>query len=62
MIKTIKAIHTKRYEVELVQLDNAYYIAHNTSVLNEPKFSENITDYNTASFLFDLKVEELEGQ
>lgn len=56
----IKSIITKRFEVELFQYDDgAYCIRYKIS--DEDKYSERITDYGTASFMFDLKVADLEG-
>lgn len=61
-MKTIKAISTRRYEIELVQLDSGHFrISYEGSMTDEPVIGEAIQDYKLASELFDLKVQELEG-
>lgn len=61
--KLIKALTTSRYKVELIETDNAQYIVqYEAKRYGERQYSEPVNDYNTASFLFDLKVDELEGQ
>ncbi len=63
MSKSIKAFSNNRFNVELIQAsDDVYTIKYENFKFGEPVYSENITDFNTASFLFDLKIEELEGQ
>ncbi len=61
MKKTIKEIDTFRYRVELNEEGNAYKIEYTNKVIDSIGGSEIVTDYNIASFLFDLKVSELEG-
>lgn len=62
MNKTIKAISTKRYEVELKETAAGNYVILHYDTLTDTKhFSELVNDYKAASFLFDVKVEELEG-
>lgn len=62
MSEKIKAFNNKRFSVELLQAsNNVYTIKYENKRLGEPQYSENIYDFNTASFLFDLKIEELEG-
>lgn len=61
--KTVKLIATNKFEVEmLVAKDDSYYIRYHKLFLDNSEFSERITDFKTASYLFDLKVQELEGQ
>ncbi len=58
--KTIKAYYMIRFEVELFQYpDGAYCIRYKTN--DEDQYSERITDFGTASYMFDLKVHDLEG-
>ncbi len=60
--KVIKCIGTKRFEVELFQLESGFYcIKHDNKKEGKVAFSETINDFKTASFMFDLKVQELEG-
>lgn len=60
-MKTVKSIHTKRYSVELVKVNELYYIRYEKSVIHGEKLSEAIKDYSLASYLFDLKLNEFEG-
>lgn len=58
--RTIKSIIAKGYEIELFQdQDGRYRIRYQTPWIT--KYSEWITDFGTASYMFDLKWEELEG-
>lgn len=60
--KSIKTLVTRRFEIQLVQLENGTYrIAYEGTMTDEPVLGEPIADYKTASMLFDLKVQELEG-
>lgn len=58
--KTIKLISTKKYELGLFELPNGQYVV--MYELNDGKvtISENIQQYSAASYLFDIKLEELE--
>jgi hypothetical protein len=58
-MKTIKKIETNRYDLALLEADDGYTVCYTTKV--EKVKSENIIDYSTASYLFDLKLQELEG-
>ncbi len=56
----IKAYHTQMFEVELLQdRYGRYCIRYKTPVKDEQ--SEWITDFSLASFMFDLKIKDLEG-
>lgn len=58
--KTIKCIYLPRYEVELfMDRDGMYCVRY--QVHGEDHYSEQISDYQTASYFFDLKHQELEG-
>lgn len=59
---TLKSIGTKRYEVELVEVDSGQYCI-KTHIYSQEKidFSELIRDYNVATHIFDAKVKKLEG-
>ncbi len=60
--KLIKAISTSKYTVELIETPSSQYIVQfEAKRYGERQYSEPVTDYKTASFLFDLKVDELEG-
>lgn len=60
--KLIKAIHTSKYSVELFLTPSDQYIiqrsktAYGLNVLSEP-----MRDFGVASMVFDVTVEELEG-
>ena len=56
---TIKSIYTKNYSLELLETFNGYVILWSKS--QENRLSERILDYNAASHLFDLKLQELQG-
>jgi len=59
---TVKLIGTQRYEIAILKdQDDMYTIAYET-VTQSPQYSEAISDYSLASFLFDMKYNELEGQ
>lgn len=58
----VKMIGTKRFEVELYLMpNNEYCIRYENKVLQFSDFSESIQDFKTASILFDLKIQDLEG-
>lgn len=58
--KTVKSFITKKFEVSLVQDYNGRYkITYKTGKTSNE--SEWITDFGTASFMFDLKIKDLEG-
>lgn len=60
--KLLKAINTSKFKIELVETeDNKFIVQYESNRFGERKQSEPVNDYNTASFIFDLKVEELEG-
>ncbi len=62
-MKTIKLVDTFRYVVELEQTEEGTYVVnYGSKVVGLVNRSEVVKDYSIASFLFDLKVEELEGQ
>lgn len=62
MEKTIKAIYHKRFTVELVEASNGQFvIVYANNLTQGINYSEAIRDYGTASYLFDLKVDELSG-
>jgi len=62
MEKTIKAIYMNHFTVELTEASNGEYIVvYYNSRTKGVHYSESIRDYGTASYLFDLKVDELSG-
>lgn len=56
---TIKAVSTPNYEVILVEVPNGYKVLCNHS--DTSTATTVLVDYNTASFIFDNKTQELEG-
>jgi hypothetical protein len=58
---TIKAVITPRFEVSLVRTPSDLYIVASKQN-DEVKFSSSIADYKTADLMFDLTLEEVEGQ
>lgn len=60
--KQIKSFAGPKFEIGMYELPNGEYIvAYITVVSERPNVSENIKDYKTAAFMFDLKLRELEG-
>lgn len=56
----IKGYCTKMFEVELIQdRYGRYCVRYKTPIKDEQ--SEWMTDYSLASYLFDLKIRDLEG-
>ena len=61
-MKTVKMIGTRLFEVVLIQQDSGIYIIqYHRKSDSGFDYSEDIQDFKTASFLFDLKVQEMEG-
>ena len=56
----VKGYFTHKFEVEMQQDENGRYRIRYFK-LGEEQYSEWITDYGTASYMFDLKLQELEG-
>lgn len=60
--KVVKAIETKRFEVLMVEMPNgAYRILSGPNSQGGTDASEPINDFFTASYLFDMKVRDFEG-
>lgn len=60
-IITVKMIGTRRYEIALLEIvENGKYMVI-CSVENENYCSDEISDYNIASSLFDIKLAEVQG-
>lgn len=60
--KTIKSIMTKRYEAKLVLLPSDMYVVQQTNFGTEVTLnSAYIKDFKIASYLFDLTIDQLEG-
>lgn len=58
----IKQLDTKQFIIGLYELASGRYGIAYSRKPGKPSISEVIQDYNTVSYLFDLKVIELEGQ
>lgn len=58
--KTIKMISTKTYEIALVEMVNGQYCV---AYEQNEKFivSELVKDYHTADYMFESKLQDLEG-
>lgn len=60
--KLLKSVSKKRYDVGLYEKPTGAYVIVFEDTANETTHaSEIIQDYNMASFMFDLKVQDLEG-
>jgi len=57
----VKEICTNRFEVTLTQINDKYMIEFVNTRTDARDSSELIADYHMASYLFDLKVDELTG-
>ena len=55
----VKAIINKKFSISLYQNGNKYCVSWLVNRIENN--SELINDYKTASFLFDMKLQELEG-
>jgi hypothetical protein len=62
-MKTIKSIDTKLFKVELLEVEKGYEVVWER-FSKEKNYTtvETIKDYGIATYLFDLKVRDLEGQ
>jgi hypothetical protein len=61
----IKMIGNKYGDVSLVQLDSDEFCVRTSEYTKDGeavKFSASFKDYNMANWLFDIKIEELEGK
>jgi hypothetical protein len=64
LIKTIKQISTSKYEIAIIELpDGRYCVFYGRpeDPLDKYTASEEFRDYNIASYMFDIKLQELEG-
>lgn len=60
--KLIKALNTSRYTIELFQTpSDSYVIKYRNNKNYATSFSEPMKDYKMASYMFDLKADELDG-
>ena len=60
MIKTIKMICTRKYEIAIIEMHSGLYRVI-SEYGGEVHTSDPIHDFKTASFIFDTKVLEFEG-
>lgn len=58
--RLIKAVNTPQFEIEMYQDGYGRYRIR-YKYLGKVSYSEYITDFGTASFMFDVKLKELEG-
>ena len=58
---TIKAIITPRFEVSLIRTPSDLYIVESRNA-EGVHMSSPIQDFKTASYMFDLTLDEVEGQ
>ena len=60
--KTVKSFSTEKFDVALLELPNGrYVVAYQTLLSDGPIIGEPVADYHNASFLYDIKIKELEG-
>lgn len=60
-MKTIKLIATLKYEIRLIQNEADEYVVYYNRPDEPERSSEPVYDYNIASFLFDTKLLDLQG-
>jgi len=59
---TIKSIKTKTYEIEMLESKAGfYYIKTTKQGAKEADMSSPLDDYLNATIVFDIKIEQLEG-
>lgn len=59
----VKYVSNQRYEIGVLKdQDDMYCVAYYAVGMEDVHHGEQLTDYNMATFLFDLKFAELEGQ
>lgn len=59
--KLIKSYENPRYKVELLEMNHSYTIKYENNKIHGVNYSEAIKDFKMASALFDMKLEELDG-
>lgn len=62
--KVIKSLGTKRFEVELYQLDSGKFCVKSSKSIDpesEANYTEAINDLTTATIIFDTLVRQFEG-
>lgn len=60
--EVVKHYGNQKFEVAVVQdSDSMYCIRWNTAIDEMDIYSEYVADYNVATFLFDHKIKQLEG-
>jgi hypothetical protein len=60
-LRVIKSICTDKYEVSLYKDSDDMWVIYTNKYSDGNSLSENISDFNMASYLFDIKVQEFEG-
>ncbi len=60
--RTVKHYSNQRFQIAVLEdADNMYCVVHENRDGLEIKRTEPISDYKMASYMFDLKLEELQG-
>lgn len=59
--RLIKSYTSRRYRVELYETPYGKYVVQYDKANDELQHSEDIEDFNLASFMFEMKCTELEG-
>lgn len=58
-VTTIKEINAKDFVISLVEGNGKYYVLYGTTLEGRIHRSEPISDYNIASYYFDLKMKDI---
>lgn len=57
----VKEVCTNRFEITLTQINDKYMIEYVNTRTEERQSSALIEDYHFASYMFDLKIDEMTG-
>ena len=61
-METVKSVETQYYKIQLLQSKaGLYYIAYDSERFEEPKTTDGIKDFKSASIIFDELLITLEG-
>lgn len=60
--KLIKQIDNFRFQISLLQREDRYVVKYESKTHGIPSESEVVKDFKIANFLFEVKLNELEGQ
>ena len=59
--RLIKSYETPKFKIELLEMNYSYVIKYENNSFHGVNYSEQIKDFKIASELFNMKLDELEG-